>query len=333
MTLETRYLGLALSHPFMLGASPLTGHLDNVRRIEDGGCSALVMHSLFEEDVVQATAGRFPGLERALPDFLTSGGRFIVPERFPVGPHEYVEQLRRIKEAVSIPVIGSLNGVGGDGDGWLDYARLIEQAGADALELNVYFIAAGLLDSTVDIERHIEALVRGLKQTVRIPVAVKLLPFYTAFANVAARLTAAGADGLVLFNRFYEPDIDIERPSLLFNINPSRMRNCCCACIGRRFSSRGYMPQSRSLAECIRSRMACGRCSPERTASRWCPPSCSRDRVISAKWCRGSARGCRNTSTIRSTRFSGGPVSSTPGIRPTWSEKAICGCCSRGADE
>jgi dihydroorotate dehydrogenase (fumarate) len=221
MTLETRYLGLALSHPFMLGASPLTGHLDNVRRIEDGGCSALVMHSLFEEDVVQATAGRFPGLERALPDFLTSGGRFIVPERFPVGPHEYVEQLRRIKEAVSIPVIGSLNGVGGDGDGWLDYARLIEQAGADALELNVYFIAAGLLDSTVDIERHIEALVRGLKQTVRIPVAVKLLPFYTAFANVAARLTAAGADGLVLFNRFYEPDIDIERPSLLFNINPS----------------------------------------------------------------------------------------------------------------
>jgi len=221
MTLETRYLGLALSHPFMLGASPLTGHLDNVKRIEDGGCSAIVMHSLFEEEVAQATAGRFPGLERALPDFLTSGGRFIAPERFPVGPHEYVEQLRRIKEAVSIPVIGSLNGVGGEGDGWLDYARLIEQAGADALELNAYFIAAGVLDSTADIERQIETLLRSLKKTVRIPVAVKLLPFYTAFANVAARLGEAGADGLVLFNRFYEPDIDIERPALLFNITPS----------------------------------------------------------------------------------------------------------------
>jgi len=168
---------------------------------------------------VQATAGRFPGLERALPDFLTSGGRFIVPERFPAGPHEYVEQLRRIKEAVSIPVIGSLNGVGGDD--WLDYARLIEQAGADALELNVYFIAAGVLDTTVEIERHIETLVRTLKRTVRLPVAVKLLPFFTAFANVASRLADAGADGLVLFNRFYEPDIDIERPALLFNMNPS----------------------------------------------------------------------------------------------------------------
>ena len=219
MTLETRYLGLALSHPFMLGASPLTGHLDNIKRLEDGGCSAIVMHSLFEEEVVQATAGRFPGLERALPDFLTSGGRFIVPERFPAGPHEYVEQLRRIKEAVSIPVIGSLNGVGGDD--WLDYARLIEQAGADALELNVYFIAAGVLDTTVEIERHIETLVRTLKRTVRLPVAVKLLPFFTAFANVASHLADAGADGLVIFNRFYEPDIDIERPALLFNMNPS----------------------------------------------------------------------------------------------------------------
>ena len=219
MTLGTSYLGLTLAHPFMLGASPLTGHLDNAKRLEDGGCAAIVMHSLFEEQIVRATAGKFPGLERAQPDFLSNGTRFLVPDRFPVGPHEYLEQLRRIKAAVSIPVIGSLNGVGGDG--WMAYGRLIEQAGADALELNVYFVSAGARDSSSDIERQIETLVRGLKDTVKIPVAVKLSPFYTALANLAARIDEAGAAGLVLFNRFYEPDIDLETLALVSNISLS----------------------------------------------------------------------------------------------------------------
>lgn len=142
MQLTTTYLGLTIVHPFSLGASPLTAHLDNVKRLEDGGCAAIVMHSLFEEQIVRVTAGTFPGLDRAQSRALSSGAHFVMPERFPPGPDEYLEQIRRIKGSVSIPVIGSLNGVGDEG--WLRYARLIEQAGADALELNVYFLSAGV---------------------------------------------------------------------------------------------------------------------------------------------------------------------------------------------
>jgi len=219
MKLTTSYLGLRLAHPFVLGASPLTGHLENVRRLEDGGCAAIVMHSLFEEQIAQATAGKFPGLERAAPEFVTSAVHFPIPERFPLGPDEYLNQLRKIKAAVSIPVVGSLNGVGDDG--WLNYGRLIEQAGADALELNLYYLSTGIRDSSADIERQIETLVRSLKASVKIPIAVKLSPFYTSFASLAARLDEAGADGLVLFNRFYQPTIDVETLEMLPNLNLS----------------------------------------------------------------------------------------------------------------
>jgi dihydroorotate dehydrogenase (fumarate) len=219
MTLTTSYLGLKLAHPFMLGASPLTGHLDNAKRLEDGGCAAIVMHSLFEEQIAQAMSGQIPGLERAMPEIAAGLAHFPRPERFPLGPGEYLEQLRKIKSAVSIPVIGSLNGVGAGG--WLTYARMIEQAGADALELNVYYLSTGTRDTSLDIESQIEKLVRSLKGLIHIPIAVKLSPFYTTFASLAARLDAAGADGLVLFNRFYQPDFDVDTLEVLSNLHLS----------------------------------------------------------------------------------------------------------------
>jgi dihydroorotate dehydrogenase (fumarate) len=177
------------------------------------------MHSLFEEQIAEAATGRNPHPDRVMSEFAGSFVHFPPPERFPLGPEEYIEQVRQIKAAVSVPVIGSLNGIGADG--WLKYAPLIEQAGADALELNVYYLSTDMQDSSVDIEKQIETLVRSLKGLIRIPVAVKLSPFYTAFASLAARLEAAGANGLVLFNRFYQPDIDVETLEVLPNLRLS----------------------------------------------------------------------------------------------------------------
>ena len=219
MALTTSYLGLKLAHPFILGASPVTGHLDNVRGCEDGGCAAIVMHSLFEEQIAETAAGKIPGVERAAQEFLSTHAHFSRSEKFPLGPVEYLEQLRKIKAAVSVPVIGSLNGVGTDG--WLTYAHLIEEAGADALEVNIYHLSTGVRDSSLDIETHLESLVRRLRGLVRIPIAVKLSPFFTALGSMAMRLEAAGADGLVLFNRYYQPDIDVDTLEALPNLHLS----------------------------------------------------------------------------------------------------------------
>lgn len=219
MDLTSTYLGLKLAHPFIQGASPVTWHLDNVRRLEDGGCAAIVMHSLFEEQIAGSAWGGEPLIARALPEFAGELAHFPLPERVPVGPAEYLEHIRQIKAAVSIPVIGSLNGV--SADGWLKYGPLIEQAGADALEMNVYHLSTGTESSSQEIEHHLETLVRTLKRSIRIPLAVKLSPFYTALANLAARLDAAGADGLVLFNRFYQADIDVDAQEVIANLRLS----------------------------------------------------------------------------------------------------------------
>jgi dihydroorotate dehydrogenase (fumarate) len=217
--LTCSYLGLKLAHPFILGASPLTGHLDNVRRLEDGGCAAICMHSLFEEQVAEVMSGGFSNLKAVMPQTTGDGFRFHVPKKFPLEPDEYLEQIRNIKAAVSIPVIASLNGVGVDG--WLTYATLMEQAGADALELNLYYLSTSQRDSSSQIEKHIAGLVRKLKAQIRIPLAVKLTPFYTSFAALAKRLETAGADGLVMFNRFYQPDIDVESLEVRSNLRLS----------------------------------------------------------------------------------------------------------------
>jgi dihydroorotate dehydrogenase (fumarate) len=200
MDLSTRYLGFSLPHPLMMGASPVVDNLDAVRRAEDAGAAAIVMHSLFEEQIAIDHEGSEP----------MSDAPYFRPSRhdFALGPDEYLEQVRRIKSAVKVPVIGSLNGV--TNGGWLEYARLIDQAGADALELNVYRVSTDPEETAESGEQQTLDMVRSVKAAARIPVAVKLSPFYTALPNFVARLAAAGADGVVLFNRFCQPDIDVE---------------------------------------------------------------------------------------------------------------------------
>jgi dihydroorotate dehydrogenase (fumarate) len=206
MDLRTTYLGLKLPHPFMPGASPLVDDLDMVKRLEDAGAAAIVMHSLFEEQIVREQVSAFLHTEMHSESFAEALCYFPSPERFALGPEEYLEHVTRLKGTVRCPVIASLNGT--TLGGWLGYARSIEQAGADALELNLYALPASFEESSQQIEDRSVEMLRELKRSVRIPVAVKLSPFYTALPHFAGRLDAAGADGLVLFNRFYQPDID-----------------------------------------------------------------------------------------------------------------------------
>jgi dihydroorotate dehydrogenase (fumarate) len=217
--LSTSYLNLHLKNPFMLGASPISEDLDRVRRFEDAGCAALVMHSLFEEHITQTKPPSVYELDRARPEVVETFKELLALPEFPLRPGEYLEQIRRIKKAVAMPVIGSLSGSGNNS--WLTYAKLMEEAGADAIELNVNKVAGSLQDSPETIELRIEELVRTLKAMIRIPVAVKLSPFYTALTSLASRLAVAGADGLVLFDRLHQPDVDIETLELMPNLRLS----------------------------------------------------------------------------------------------------------------
>jgi dihydroorotate dehydrogenase (fumarate) len=205
--LKTTYLGLELAHPIMPGASPLVDDLDLVRRLEDAGASAIVMHSLFEEQIreQEGTLHHLSATEHAYGEALTYLPR---PDEFALGPDRYLQQLEKIKSAVKVPVIASLNGT--TATGWLDHARLIEKAGADALELNVYHVPTDPLETSQAVENRLLDIVTLVKRTVKIPIAVKLSPFFTALPNLAQRLAEAGLDGLVLFNRFYQPDLDPE---------------------------------------------------------------------------------------------------------------------------
>jgi len=208
MDLSTTYLGLKLPHPFMPGASPLVDDLDVVKRLEDAGAAAIVMHSLFEEQIAREQVASFLHTEMHGESYAEALYYFPNPDRFALGPEEYLRHLARVKATVHVPVIASLNGT--TLGGWLDYARSMEQAGADALELNVYSLPTDPQVSGQELEDRTVEMLRALKQKIRIPVAVKLSPFYTAPAHFARRLDEAGADGLVLFNRFYQPDIDPE---------------------------------------------------------------------------------------------------------------------------
>jgi dihydroorotate dehydrogenase (fumarate) len=207
MDLQTSYLGLRLDHPFIAGASPLGYHLDSLKRLEDGGCSAIVLHSLFEEQITGTFSGHIGHLSLSDGEFADILAPYPPATEYPLGPDEYAEHVYRAKRTVAVPIIGSLNGR--SGESWLKFAHVIEQAGADALELNLYDVHADLTASSAAIEDRIVKVVRDVKSLLTIPVAVKLSAFFTAFANVAHELDAAGADGLVLFNRFYQPDIDV----------------------------------------------------------------------------------------------------------------------------
>lgn len=208
MDLSTTYLGLELPHPFMPGASPLVNDIDEVRRLEDAGAAAIVMHSLFEEQITREQIGTIHNMEMHNEAFAEALSYFPEPEQYRLGPEEYLEQVRKVKEAVDLPVIASLNGV--SPAGWLEYAQLIREAGADAIELNVYYLATDLREDAAGVEKRTVECLKNVKGGVSIPVAVKLSPFFSSMANMAAKLDAAGADGMVLFNRFYQPDIDVE---------------------------------------------------------------------------------------------------------------------------
>jgi dihydroorotate dehydrogenase (fumarate) len=219
MDLTTTYIGLKLKHPLMAAASPFTHHLDGFRKLEDAGLSAIVMHSLFEEQIV--------GEEKEL-DFLTTQGTesfaealsyFPKPDHYVLGPEEYLTLISNAKKAVKIPIIASLNGV--TTGGWVDYARKMQQAGADALELNVYYLATDPFQPGEAVERNYMEVLKTVRSQVKIPVAMKLSPYFSNLANMARRLDEAGVNGLVLFNRFYQPDLDLEKLEVLPHVELS----------------------------------------------------------------------------------------------------------------
>ena len=208
MDLRTRYLGLELESPLVVGSSPLADDLDMVRRLEDAGAAAIVMTSLFEEQLVgEQVAAELP-VDAPTAAYLEAREHLPRREAFRLSPDAYYERLARIKQAVDIPVIASLNGR--TAGYWVEAATWLESAGADALEMNVYRLATDPRRTAESIEHEAVEMVRAAHEAVRVPIAVKLSPFYTSLAHFAARLAGAGADGLVLFNRFYQPDIDLE---------------------------------------------------------------------------------------------------------------------------
>jgi len=226
MDLSTTYLGLKLRTPLVpSAAAPLTEDIGNIKLMEDSGAAAVVLYSLFEEQLRLERYELHHHLEHGTESFPEALTYFPEPAEFNVGPEQYLKHIAKAKAAVNIPVIASLNG--STPGGWTDYAKKIQQAGADALELNIYSIPSDPDLTAAEIEKEYAEIVRAVKSEVTIPVAVKLSPFFTNFANVAKRLVGAGADGLVLFNRFYQPDIDLETlevtPNILFS-TPMAMR-------------------------------------------------------------------------------------------------------------
>ena len=208
MNLSTNYLGMVLKNPIVASSSPLSHTVDSIRRLEDAGAAAVVMYSLFEEQIGFDSYYVDHHLTAGTDSYAESISYFPDMQTYNVGPDAYLNLIRRAKDAVDIPVIGSLNGA--SVGGWTDYATLIEDAGADALELNVYYLPANPELTGLEVESLYIDILTAVRQVVNIPVAVKLSPFFSSMANMARRLSEQGADGLVLFNRFYQPDFDLE---------------------------------------------------------------------------------------------------------------------------
>ena len=206
MNLKTNYLGIPLPHPLIVGSSSLTNDLDSVRELEDEGAAALVLRSLYEEEIVTEQMDAFFHSESHGDSSAEAGSYFPEPD-LALGPDEYLEHLQRVKQAVAIPVIASLCGT--STCSWVSHARLLEQAGADAVELDLYHSASDAQTGAAEVELQMIEVVREVKQGLNIPVAAKLSPLFTAFANFASRLDAVNVDGLVLFTRFHKVDIDV----------------------------------------------------------------------------------------------------------------------------
>jgi len=217
--LSTQYLGLTLKNPLVVSASPLGQHIDNIRRMEDAGASAVVLHSLFEEQLTLESRELDRFLSEGTESFAEALSYFPDMNDYRLGPEGYLQHIQQAKAAVKIPIIASLNGV--SAGGWAKYAKNMEEAGADALELNIYYVATHADLTGSDVEQMYIDLVSQVKETARIPVAVKLGPYFTSVANLAQKLDAARADALVLFNRFYQPDFDLENLEVVPNLTLS----------------------------------------------------------------------------------------------------------------
>jgi dihydroorotate dehydrogenase (fumarate) len=208
MDTTTSYLGFRLAHPFIAGASPFGYKVDSIKRLEDAGVAAVVLHSLFEEQITLAADGRIAQMDPSDPAFAEALNYFPAPDAYALGPDAYCEHIVRVKRAVQIPVVASLNGR--TTEAWVRFATIIEQAGADALELNIYDVETDLDAQGAVVERSLWNVVEQLRRILHIPIAIKLSPYFTSLANVAHHLGEAGASALVMFNRVYQPDIDVE---------------------------------------------------------------------------------------------------------------------------
>lgn len=221
MDLSTTYMGLKLKNPIVPSASPLSQSVDTVKAMEDAGAAAVVVYSLFEEQITHESGELNHYLSAGAESYAEATSYFPPQEQFHLGPYEYLDHIANLKKAVDIPIIGSLNGA--SSGGWIKYAQNIEQAGADALELNIYYVATNPNITGSEIEKMYADVLKEVKRNVKIPVAIKLSPFFTSMSNTAQKLDDAGADALVLFNRFYQPDFDLENlevvPNLLLSTN------------------------------------------------------------------------------------------------------------------
>jgi len=225
MNINTTYLGMTLRSPLVASASPLSENVDNIRHMEDAGAGAVVLFSLFEEQIRQERETLYHHLSYGADTFAEALTHFPEPETYHAGPDQYLELIRKAKQAVDIPIIASLNGssIGG----WTKFAHNMQEAGADALELNVYYIPTDPGLTGTQVEQTYIDILKSVKQAITIPVAIKLSPYFSNMANMAKQLDDAGADALVLFNRFYQPDIDLEtlevRPKVILS-TPQAMR-------------------------------------------------------------------------------------------------------------
>jgi dihydroorotate dehydrogenase (fumarate) len=219
MDLSTKYLGLQLKSPIVASPSPLWRDLDNVKWAADAGAGAVILHSLFEEQIDRESDELNEYLSQGTESFAESLSYFPEMEDYGIGPEDYLDHISRAKDAVDVPIIGSLNGV--SAGGWVEYARRIQEAGADALELNVYYIPTRPGMSPVEVDDVYVELAVSVKSNLDIPVAVKIAPYFSSLPNLASRLDGARIDGLVLFNRFYQPDLDIEERRAVPNLVPS----------------------------------------------------------------------------------------------------------------
>ncbi|MBU2585167.1 MAG: dihydroorotate dehydrogenase-like protein, partial [Bacteroidetes bacterium] len=216
MDISTKYLGLKLKNPIIPSASPLSKDIGNIKEMEDAGAAAVVLYSLFEEQIEQDSLELHHHMTAHTDSYAEAINYFPEISDIKFGPEEYLKHIQKVKEVVNIPVIASLNGK--SLGGWTNYAKKIEEAGANALELNIYFLATDTTKSCAEIDRLYVDIVKEVKKVITIPVAVKLSPFFSSIACMAKQLDEAGADGLILFNRFYQPDIDLENLEVVPNV-------------------------------------------------------------------------------------------------------------------